>query len=158
MIEEILKTSLELATFFYIKDTEYDILEKEAVLDETKNKKIVVTRNLKTRKIELFTIDNLEKNNPIYYRNKTTNDIIKEYLLLSEDKESENIEYSNFLCGDLGIDQGDGDSIMFLDGTKNIFEKNDNVHMLYKDEDFIVMDGEDYDLDCYLIIKTENFK
>jgi len=158
MIDQILKTSLELATFFYIKDVEYGILEKEADLDETKNKKIIVTRNFNTRKIELFTIDNLEKKNPIYYREKTTNDIIKEYLLLSEDKESENIEYSNFLCGDLGIDQGDGNSIMFLDGTKNIFEKNDNVHMLYKDEDFIVMDGEDYDLDCYVIIKTENFK
>jgi len=149
-----IKTTLEKADFLIFEDLEYEILQKGISIDSVDSSYLIVLRNPETNEIQIFKHGTLAIRNAIYLRNRTGTDLIQDYLDAPETDEALNIKLSIEICNLIGTDSGSRDCIMFTDATEQKFDfEGQYVSTLYDDDEFVIFDGEDFDIDLYIIAK-----
>lgn len=164
-MEDILKSDFETADLFKVDNREFSIERNTIVFNDEDDGNLVYCRlydSIENKKY-VFSKEWLDKNNVEYFRFPTTKDKIKRYLELcdkaeTEEEKAEEIEMNVLLCYDLGIDAGDRTSTCFEDITLSNLEIEDETYISYEDDEFIIVDGQEYGYDSYLIGSMKKIK
>ncbi|WP_198434370.1 hypothetical protein [Vibrio vulnificus] len=132
----------------------FKIVDRGILIDNNKSEGHILVRNIESGEHQLFSTPFM-KYGFTFYRDTTPDDIIEKYLKIPGDEDERLIEVSNELCDLFGVDRGCGDDYIYIDATENKFdledEKTTKDITLFESDKFIVLDGEPFGFDEYLI-------